>query len=89
MRIVDEYSHNNAIEYIGAEKTEFSQIEEAIKSCPLKFGVNRPNQIKSEISKNLNNYGWADRVRILPSSNLTISFMKSRIGPWNSHWKIY
>jgi len=80
MRTVDEYSHHNAIEYLAADISEFNQVKEAINSCSLKFGVHRPSQIKSEISKYLNNMGWADRVRILPSSNLTISFMKSKIG---------
>lgn len=80
MRIVDKYSHRAAEKNLRNSGNEYLEIELSIQNCDLVFGTHRPNQIKKSISNELNHLGWADRVRILPNSNLTISFLKSQIG---------
>lgn len=61
---------------------KFRLKELAIIEVPqLTFGRDNPKYIKSVVSeKDLMEKGWADRVRIVASTNLTINYMKNKVG---------
>jgi hypothetical protein len=80
MRVCECYDHLQATDLLLAKGNLFGEIDSIISSCELRFGVNRPNEIKTFLAHGFNRNGWADRVRIQNNNNLTISFLKNNVG---------
>lgn len=79
MKICDQYNHHDALETIAKQPDIFHEIKEIVNNSSLQFGINSPNEIKRKINESFNSKGWADKVKV-GNSNLTISFLKSKVG---------
>lgn len=79
MKICDQYNHHYGLEEIQNKNGIIDEIRTVITDAKLTFGKNPPKEIKSRISEKFNQKGWADKVKV-GNSNLTISFMKSKVG---------
>lgn len=79
MKNSDQYSHRNALEIIQSKDNIMSELNDIVNISDIKFGTHSPNNIKTIISDRFNEKGWADKVKV-GRSNLTISFLKSKIG---------
>jgi len=79
MRICDQYNHHNGLKEIQYKDGILEEIRSLLTDARLTFGKNPPTEIKSRISEKFNQKGWADKVKI-GNSNLTINFMKSKVG---------
>ena len=79
MKIIDIFNHKNGFEIIK-DNPIWEEIESTFNSCNLELGIDKPKTIKSYISIRFNQLGWADRVKINPTSNLTINFTKNYVG---------
>ncbi|MBK7649618.1 MAG: hypothetical protein IPJ20_01190 [Flammeovirgaceae bacterium] len=79
MKICDQYNHHNGFERIQREDGLYRELEEILTEPNLRFGSNSPREIKRKISDRFNQKGWADKVKV-GNSNLTISFLKFKIG---------
>lgn len=79
MKICDKYSHNKAFEKIQSKNGLLKEIKNILNCNELSFGINSPKEIKNRINEKFNQKGWADLVKV-GNSNLTISFLKSRVG---------
>ncbi|MBK9636724.1 MAG: hypothetical protein IPO63_02505 [Bacteroidetes bacterium] len=79
MKICDTYSHLNASEKINRKNNLMEELEEILTDNTITFGLNRPDEIKSNISKRFNHNGWADKIRV-GNSRLTINYLKNKVG---------
>jgi hypothetical protein len=79
MKICDKYEHQNAY-YVLEQKVEFSEVVSIVEVPGLIFGRDNPKYIKAVVSERFNEKGWADRVKVVPTVNLTINFMKNKVG---------
>lgn len=79
MKICDRYEHQKALVALERQ-VAYSEIASIIEVPELVFGRDNPKRIKSVVSDRFNERGWADRVRIVSSTNLTINFMKNKVG---------
>lgn len=79
MKICDKFNHLCAHELIKSKDGIIHELIDIGNSGILLFGVNSPNEIKKAISTSFNQRGWADKVKV-GNSNLTISFLKSKVG---------
>jgi hypothetical protein len=79
MKICDQYNHHNGLEEIQNKNGIIDEIRALITDGKLIFGKNPPKEIKTRINEKFNQKGWADKVKV-GNSNLTISFMKSKVG---------
>jgi len=79
MKICDRYEHQNALAVLE-QKIPFKEFATIIEVSQLTFGRDNPKYIKSVVSERFNEKGWADRVRIVASTNLTINYMKNKVG---------
>ncbi len=80
MKIESYYDRFDARNILLKQRGIWDEIISVINACPYHFGENRPNEIKLFISKEFNRLGWADKVPIKQKQNLTISFLKNRVG---------
>jgi hypothetical protein len=80
MKIGDEYSHKNALLILSTIPNIYNEIKSVISRCDYLFGKHNPELIKKYFSDEFNSLGWADRVRLNKKSNLTVSFIKDRVG---------
>lgn len=80
MKINDDYSHRNAFSILSATSSIYNEIETVITKCEYRFGKHNTELIKKYLSSEFNKSGWADRVKINKKSNLTINFIKDRVG---------
>jgi hypothetical protein len=80
MNISDKYNHLGANTVIKKKNLIYREVEEAIKNCNLRFGHDGPREIKRMLVRMLNITGWADRVKIKDDNQLTVSFVKGKIG---------
>ena len=79
MKICDQYSHHKGLEKVKNKEGLLAEIEEILTDNDLVFGINPTKEIKMKINGRFNRKGWADKVKV-GSSNLTISFLKSKVG---------
>ena len=79
MKICEYYEHNGAIKTLES-RLPLADIKNIVEAQNIKFGKDNPKHIKEIISERFNKEGWADRVKVVPNANLTISFMKNRVG---------
>lgn len=79
MKICDQYNHHEGLEIIQIRDGLFKEVMEILTNKNLIFGTSPSKEIKSRISEGFNKKGWGDKVKI-GNSNLTISFLKSKIG---------
>ena len=80
MKISDQFELHNPKEIIQNKQNIWEEINQVLMLCSLSFGKDRPSQIKGILSNEFNRLGWADRVLIRKQDNLTISYLKNRIG---------
>jgi len=80
MKICDSYDHLQANNLLCAKDNIFHEIKFVISNCKMSFGRNRSTEIKTFFSQELNQKGWADRVKIQNNNNLTIGFLKDGVG---------
>jgi len=73
------YDHNDAYIILKNKNKIWNEIYCTFNNS-LIFGKVKPNKIKLYLSKELNKLGWADRVRIHNNHNLTIGFLKDKVG---------
>lgn len=79
MMISEKYSLHDGLQRIQAKQGILLEIEDIFRMPKLEFGINSPKEIKERINEKFAEHGWADKVKI-GTSNLTISFLKSKIG---------
>lgn len=79
MKICNQYSHHNALEIIQSKDGILNELIDIVTIDEILFGVYPPTKIKKTVSERFNRKGWADKVKV-GNSNLTISFIKSKIG---------
>lgn len=79
MKICDQYNHHKGYELIQSKAALWKELNEVLTISTLSFGTNPSKEIKANISERLNQKGWADKVKV-GSSNLTISFLKLKVG---------
>lgn len=79
MKVCDKYYHLNALEIIQSKDGAQNELFDLVNTNELAFGINPPVEIKRKINERFNLKGWADKVKV-GNSNLTISFIKSKIG---------
>jgi len=79
MKICDRFEHKEAMRILNT-RVNFDELAKIIEVPNIKFGHDNPKTIKSVVSDRFNQKGWADRVKVVSSANLTINFMKNRIG---------
>jgi len=79
MKICDQYSHHKGLEKIQGKNGLLKEIKLIVTHNDLTFGTTPPKEIKAAIGDRFNQKGWADKVKV-GNSNLTISFMKSKVG---------
>jgi len=79
MKICDQYDHCNGLKVIQNIEGIFKEIKAIFTHKNLIFGTTSPKEIKTKISDRFNQRGWADDVKVC-KSNLTINFMKSKVG---------
>ena len=79
MKVCDKYYHLNALEIIQSKDGVQKELFDLVNTVELTFGINPSVEIKRKISDRFNRKGWADKVKV-GNSNLTISFIKSKIG---------
>lgn len=80
MKINKQFDIVDAISLLDQKPRILPEIEKIFSDCDLAFGKNRPDQIKRALAIEFNRLGWADRVPIQKDQNLTISFLKNRVG---------
>ena len=80
MKISDDYSHRNALFILSSIPDIYNEIEIVITKCEYSFEKHNTELIKKYLSSEFNKLGWADRVKINKKSNLTINFIKDKIG---------
>jgi len=79
MNICDQYNHHNGLDKIQRKDGILEEIQYVLTNRNLSFGINPPSEIKTSINERFNQKGWADKVKV-GNSNLTISFIKSKVG---------
>lgn len=79
MKICDYYSHHKGLDLMQSKICVWEELNEVLTDSNLSFGINPSKEIKAKISERLNQKGWADKVKV-GASNLTISFLKSKVG---------
>lgn len=79
MKICDQYNHHGGLELIQSKANLWKELSDVLTASNLNFGTNPPKEIKSIICERFNQKGWADKVKV-GTSNLTISFLKSKVG---------
>ena len=79
MKISNTYSINNAFDLINRNKIIFSEIEEIINNCQIRFTKGSPKVIKDYFNENFSNNLWIQGVK-LGTSNLSINYIKENIG---------
>lgn len=79
MKICDSHSHLYAYDKLKAKGKLFDELNTVLSDETLKFGNNRPNEIKSVIGERFSKHGWADKIRV-GNSGLTINFLKEKVG---------
>lgn len=79
MKVCDKYYHLNALEIIQSKDGAQNELFDLVNTNELAFGINPSVEIKRKINERFNRKGWADKVKV-GNSNLTISFIKSKIG---------
>ncbi|WP_257667284.1 BglII/BstYI family type II restriction endonuclease [Parapedobacter tibetensis] len=79
MKVCDQYSHQKGLETIQAKGNLLHELINILTYKGLYFGKNFSKEIKSKVSERFNQNGWADNVKV-GNSNLTINFMKSKVG---------
>lgn len=79
MKIAERYYHRTNKEHIYPHKNLIGDIELAIDSCPHKFQQGATGDIKEHFDIVLNSRGWVNNVRIDPSLNSSINFMKTDV----------
>ncbi len=80
MKICQHYNFRNATVILNNKKEAYADINKVFNESHLIFGVDKPIIIKKRIMESFNRYGWADRVKVEASLNLTINFIKNRVG---------
>ena len=81
MKIGETYSHLSAFDIISQKPPIYLEIEDTFNDHSLSFARGSTSYMKKQISKGLNNLGWADNIKLGKNkSNLTINFLKSRVG---------
>jgi len=79
MKICNQYSHLNALEIIQSKDGILNELVDIVTIDEVLFGFYPATKIKKAVSERFNRKGWADKVKV-GNSNLTISFIKSKIG---------
>lgn len=79
MKTANQYDHLRGFQNVKYKDGILTEIKEILSLNNLRFGSNSPKDIKREINNRFNEKGWADKVKI-SNSNLTISFLKSKVG---------
>mgnify|MGYP000695076584 FL=1 len=79
MKICNQYNHSNARNKLEQKNGILSEIKLVLTQSKLTFGKNSSKEIKNNVSLKFNQEGWADKVKV-GNSNLTISFMKDKVG---------
>lgn len=79
MKVCNRFDHNGGLAILETKSDSFREILSALEHSSLDFKKNRPPAIRRELAVRLGALGWADRVHV-GRSNLTISFLKDRIG---------
>lgn len=79
MKICDQYNHHGGLKLIQSKAEVWKELCEVLTNSSLSFGTNPSKEIKANISERFNQKGWADKVKV-GTSNLTISFLKSKVG---------
>jgi len=80
MLINDTFDHCNALSTLQKNQKLLNEIYSVLINDDLKLGKDKNEFIRSKISERFNEFGWADRVKVENQSNLTISYMKNRVG---------
>jgi hypothetical protein len=80
MKISDRHDHLRGQLIVKSKGNLYQEVESVVKGCALEFGRDRPQQVKKALAAQLNQLGWADRVRLQGRNNLTINFMKNKTG---------
>jgi hypothetical protein len=80
MKICEQLDHREAEKILLSKGLILREITEAVQDSNLKFGRDTPQQIKRIVADHFNQRGWADRVKVSEKTNLTINFMKNRVG---------
>jgi hypothetical protein len=79
MKTRDQYNFHNGLERLQEKIGILEEIQEILTNNNLAFGSNHPKEIKIKTNERFNQKGWADKVKV-GNSNLTISFIKSKVG---------
>lgn len=80
MRVSDHYDHLAASLAIAKKNELGDEIYTVLNDPHLRFGRNHPSEIKAVIARRFNECGWADRVRVSYDGNLTVNFVKQKVG---------
>jgi hypothetical protein len=80
MKICEKLNHRDAEKILLSKGSLLREVTNIVQDSNLKFGRDNPQRIKSLIADKFNQKGWADRVKVSEKTNLTINFMKSRVG---------
>lgn len=80
MKINDKYDHFHGLQVLLSKNGMFEEIGTILEDENLIIGTHDSQYIKIEIANRFNRFGWADRVKIQKTSNLTISYVKNKIG---------
>lgn len=79
MKVCNRFDHNGGLALLEGKGESFQEILSVLDDDRLDFGKHRPGAMRKELGIRLGTLGWADRVHV-GHSNLTISFLKDRIG---------
>jgi hypothetical protein len=79
MKIGNLFSYLDAEKKFKHKRKLFLEITRILNVKEIVFGLHGSKEIKQKINYRFNNKGWADKIKIR-KTNLTISFVKNRIG---------
>lgn len=79
MIICDTFSHRKGVELLKQKKGIYSELKKILDGNSLDFRRDRPSEMRTYLGRKFFDLGWSKNVRV-GGSNLTISFLKSRVG---------
>lgn len=80
MKICDISEHLNAKTILASKNALMDEINTVLNYSELQFGQDKPQYIKKAINERFNKLGWTDRVKVRKRTQLTISYMKNKVG---------
>lgn len=79
MKVSGSFDHLNALRALNGKADSYAQFSTSLAATHSRIGKHRTIIIRRELAGHLAEFGWAEKVHIA-NTNLTISFMKDRIG---------